>query len=256
MKRKTGIIAALLLLIIGCLSGCGNAIPEMTDEELHMVEEYAANLILKYDSNYQASVFTEEEKAVELAKLQQKAEVQKKIEEDKLKQQEKEQAEESQTENSTDSDSSEQVIEPAPDTDIDEFLELGPINVEYSGYQTVKSYPEATEDNDWQGITRATGNNMLVVFEFNITNTGVEDSLLDLTQRDARYGFKINDSMNKAPITTLLLNDFTNYRDTILAGETKAAVFIIEVSPDTAENLQSVQMNMKYNGEKGSLKLL
>lgn len=256
MKRKTGMIAVLLLFIIGCLTGCGNAIPEMTEEETRMVEEYAAQLILKYDHNYQPSVLTEQQKAVEIAKLEQKAQVQKKIEEDKKKQQENAQAEAADNADDSGSNTGSQVSEPLPDTDIDEFLELGPLSVEYSGYRILKSYPEAAEANDWQGITMATGNNMLIVFEYTITNTGVEDSVLDMTKRDVRYGFKLNDSLNKAPLTTLLLNDFTNYRDTILAGESKTAVLIVEVSPETAENLQSVQMNLKYNGGKGSLKLL
>lgn len=256
MKRKIGMIAVLLLSILGCLTGCGNAIPDMTEEETRMVEEYAAQLILKYDRNYQASVLTEQQKAAEIAKLEQKAQIQKKIEEDKKKQQENAKAEEDKNASENGSGTDSQISEPLPDTDVDEFLELGPMNVEYSGYRVVKSYPEATEVNDWQGITRATGNNMLIVFEYIITNTGVEDSVLDMTKRDVRYGFKINDSLNKAPITTLLLNDFCNYRDTVLAGESKKAVLIVEVSPETAENLQSVRMNLKYNGEKGSLKLL
>ena len=43
------------------LTGCTNAIPDMSDEHLQMVEEYAAQLLLEYHAGYEASVLTEEE---------------------------------------------------------------------------------------------------------------------------------------------------------------------------------------------------
>ncbi|MDE6714798.1 MAG: hypothetical protein K2K20_13820 [Lachnospiraceae bacterium] len=55
---STAFVGAVLMM---SLSGCGNAIPDMTEEQQSMVTEYAAQLLLKYDANYQSTILTEEQ---------------------------------------------------------------------------------------------------------------------------------------------------------------------------------------------------
>lgn len=50
MKRRT-ISGAAVLLAITFMTGCGNAIPELNDQQQELVVEYAAGMALKYDVN-------------------------------------------------------------------------------------------------------------------------------------------------------------------------------------------------------------
>ena len=47
-------VAALLMGMALMMAGCGNAIPEMTDEQLQEVGEYTAMLLLSHDVNYRS----------------------------------------------------------------------------------------------------------------------------------------------------------------------------------------------------------
>ena len=52
MKKR--MMSLLLLGMVGSmLTGCGKAIPEMTEEQHKLVVQYAADVLLKYDKNYQ-----------------------------------------------------------------------------------------------------------------------------------------------------------------------------------------------------------
>ena len=54
VKMRKKILAALLVGAAIMLAGCGNAIPDMTDEQLQEVGEYAAMLLLSHDVNYKS----------------------------------------------------------------------------------------------------------------------------------------------------------------------------------------------------------
>ena len=49
-KKITGIV--ILIFITAFAAGCGNKIPEMTEQQQELIVEYAAGTVLKYDKNY------------------------------------------------------------------------------------------------------------------------------------------------------------------------------------------------------------
>ena len=65
MNRATGITAAILTASL-LLSGCGNQIPDMTEEEQAMIVSYAAEVVERHDSNHPSRL--ESEEVVELKK--------------------------------------------------------------------------------------------------------------------------------------------------------------------------------------------
>ena len=88
-----------------------------------------------------------------------------------------------------------------------------------------------------------------------MTNNSGSDMMLDIASIDQHISFKV-DGRYKTALTTLLTDDFINYRDTIGAGETKQAVVIIEMSGDDAAAISSVTMKLKCNGETADKTLL
>lgn len=64
---KIAVVALFCTMLCGCIE-----VPPLTDEEMDIVAEYAAELLLKYDKNYRSSLLTEEELLLEGSKEEQK----------------------------------------------------------------------------------------------------------------------------------------------------------------------------------------
>lgn len=243
-------LSGVVLMLL--LNGCGNAIPDMTQEQQDMVTEYAAQLLLKYDANYKGTILTEEQSREAEEELIRDAELAALIQE----RQEMQQAAAGNESGGGGENPSE------PDTpvytDVDSFLGLSDsIEIEYAGYLVCDSYPEGTEANDWQGVARATStNSKLVVFTFTLKNVSGSDYLLDMASLGAKFSFRINGNITKTSLTTLLTNDLMMYRDTIPAGETINAVLLIEMPASDTENFTSIKMTMKLGDSRAETTLL
>lgn len=255
MKKFRILTTALLCAFV--LTACGeNVIPDLPEDDLRQVEEYAAKLLLKYDKNYKDKILSEEEIQKEEEALRKKAELALLVEEQKRQEEElaQQKAEEEAAQQEAEGQSTQQPAENLY-TDVDEFLGLSGVNIEYTGYEVCDSYPQ-TAENDWQGVAMATGNNKLVVFKFAVTNVSGMDYYLDMGSQSARVTFKVNGTATKSALTTLLTNDFLHYRGNIVADATEEMVMIMELPGSDAEQLSSVVMNLKVNGQTGKTTLL
>ncbi|MGN0346341.1 MAG: hypothetical protein ACI4DU_03550 [Lachnospiraceae bacterium] len=257
-KMNKSIFLLLGLLCGLLLTGCGNVIPELSEEEMDRVEEYAANLILKYDSHFQSDILTEEERQTVLAELERKAQLE--LEVQALKELEEQEAEDTASDADGDGESEGENGEPAVEepkyTDIDDFYGISGFDIRFSRYYSCDTYPANLEDNDWQGVTMATNGCKLIVFEFEAENITDSDQTLDFASIHPVFGFRINHNITKAILSTMQLEDMSIYRGTIPAGATENMVLIIEVSDDVASQLESVVMIMKLGAEKGELTIL
>lgn len=249
-KYVAGSIMALAVIM--ALGGCGNAIPDMTEEQHAMVTEYAAQLLLKYDVNYQGTILTEEQSREAEEAMIRDAELAALVQERQAMQQ-------AAVENQNSGEGGEPSEPEAPVyTDVDSFLGLsGSVEIEYAGYLVCDSYPESTQANDWQGVARATSSNSkLVVFTFTVTNVSGSDYMLDMASLGAKYSFRINGNVTKTSLTTLLSNDLMMYRDTIPAGESVEAVLLIEMPAADTESFTGIKMTMKLGDSRAETTLL
>ena len=255
-KSLTALLTASLLM-----GGCAfdDQIPDLKEDEMKMVEEYAAHLLLKYDENYKAAVLSSEamqaerERLMRLAAVQ--AEIRKMEEERAAREAEEKPAEGSSSEGSQDGEGGKKQSGPVF-TDIDDFFGLDGLEIEYSGFLAAKAYPDQLDTNDWQGVVTATNGNSLLVFRYTVTNTTAEDKYLDMVSLSPRFTFRINDSFSKASMMTVLLNDLAGYRDTVPAGESREAVLIVEVTEAQAQAVNKLTMIMRYGDERGEYSLL
>ena len=58
---KKGKVLGLIALSAILLTGCVDAMPELTAEQSDIIAEYAAGLLLKYSPRYQYRIVSEEE---------------------------------------------------------------------------------------------------------------------------------------------------------------------------------------------------
>jgi len=229
-----------------------------------MVEEYAAQLLLKYDKNYISTTMSEAMIEEERVALEHRAAVQAQIAEQRAQEllEEQTQATESGEGSSEGSgeggDGAEAAAAPVY-ADIDEFFGMDGVEISYAGYVVCDSYPTDLEENDWQGVARAGAGNQLIVFSYVVTNQTGDELTADLAGHHARFNFRVQSGagdVSKSALTTMLLSDLSIFRETLAPGESKTAVLIVEVTQDVASSLTGITMVMREDDARAELTLL
>ena len=58
---KKGKLIGVIVITAGLLTGCIDNMPDMTEEQSALIAEYAADIMLKYSSNYNYRIADEED---------------------------------------------------------------------------------------------------------------------------------------------------------------------------------------------------
>ena len=229
------------------LSGCFNAIPEMTEEEEKMVVRYMADAVVQNDVSYQSRLLNEEEKEAALAEEARKAEELKKIEEEQRLKEEKKKAEEGANSSQAPAEVVEKVYSVS---DMSNIMELEDVSFEYAGYETGEVYPMDIEDLGFGYSAHA--DSTLLVLSFNVTNTSSEDMELDLSKVKAKYRIKINDEKKYTPDFIPLNTIMTMFKDTVPAGSSVKLDLVYEIPNDI--DIDKLDLFL-INSEKESFKI-
>ncbi|MBD5544949.1 MAG: hypothetical protein HDR01_12130 [Lachnospiraceae bacterium] len=245
MKKKTKTLAVccMAVMLMG-VSGCGNAIPDMTEEQGAIVAEYAAGLLLKYDKNYTTRLVEKDEQAEEADS---------EAEAEELSAQDAEETEEPSVSENEIEDEKDGVSGVAATVNIGSFLGLGAVQVDYQGYEVVDSYAEG-DDLDIAFAMNASPGAKLVVTKFLLTNTGSEEAACDILSKDVRFRIKYG-AETKNALITMLSDDLSVLNTTIPAGESITAVLIIEAKAEEAENLPELSLLIRYQDDSVETKL-
>lgn len=243
-KKNTVCIAAMCAAFI--LSGCGNSIPDMTEQEQKIVAEYAANLLLKYDKNYEVKVV---DTTAYHAEEERKAEEARKAEEEAAKKEEAEKA----AEEAEASNAAEEIEQTA--ASIEEFYQLSNVQIQYSGFEIYNSYPEQAEDVDLYFAIGATDGNKLLVLNFDVTNVSGAETELNMLDTGAQFKIAVNGGKSQNALFTLLPDDLETYQGTLAADETVKTVLIVEVPTGESEAIESIALTAKSTEDSAQFKL-
>lgn len=250
MKKKIYCYSGVLLAGMLFLVGCGNEIPEMNEEERNMVVNYAADIVQKYDSNrltkFQMMTPSPEES------------IQEEESAEKVSEQEMPKEQENDFSGETDpSDTVEQVevidntTENAEAT-LDEAIMYDGFHFSYEGYETDESYPSAGTESYF--TMNATEGNDLLVLKFSASNQSESEETLDMIGKGIRFKIQINGETKNA-LTTMLLNDFANYKDMIPAGERIELVVICEIPKEQTGDISSLALIVKNEDKTATILL-
>lgn len=251
-KRVMGF--SLCMLMVTMLVGCGPIpeLPEMTEQQEKLVTEYAAGLLIKYDNAYDGGLLTEEALAKAEAKeieQREKAERQKQLAEEYVAKSEKAKQEKEEKKSKDKKDKEEAKEEPkgpvaiASDS-VAEFMGLEEFKLEYTGYETVKSYP-----SDGGGVFSVDAGNGkdLVVANFNLSNISGKAVEIDMFRSSTKFNLQLADGSIQQSCPTLLLDDFSVYKDNVDAGASSEVVLLFEVNEGSSLSGASIIVN----SEKG-----
>ena len=229
-----------VFIIVGmiiCLTGCSNQIPDLSEEDQNLVSEYAAQLLLKYDENFSPRLMTEEMVSENAAAEVVKEEVVEPVSDNLPTSSENTISnEQTQTEEVT------SLISGAQKMDLAKFLGLESLSISYIDSKTYDIYPE--KENEILTVNAEPGTK-IVVSRFAVTNTSATDVICDMLNKEVTYEITFDGEKKYKVLTTMLLDDFTTYSDTILANETKELVFLTEV-PEEVSQIDRVFLLLTY----------
>lgn len=219
------------------LYGCGNAIPELTQEEQDMVANYAAAALLKYDSGYQSRLLNDEqlekeetvrneirERAEEMADLEKEKELQKEEKELLTKTEKKEE--------------SVAVTDPA------EFLGLDGLSVSFNGVEFADQYPEG--EDDLYFVANASEGCKLAVLHLTILNHTSEVKSADIFDTNAYFKVSFDGENYHRIMSTLFAWDFSVYNEQIQPGESADTVILLELPEEECVNPDTVILYIRY----------
>lgn len=250
-EKKKSWVKILTIGVAGfCLTGCGNAIPEMTEQQQELVVEFAAGELLKFDQAHATrlvplEMIQEEEDQEEMSTPEENAEPS------------ADEANENEEhgEDGIPADDAvviDQTQEALPES-IDEFLGLTGVSITYTGHELTDSYPPEAADEVYFFMS-ATENNKLLVLKFQVENTTGGDMELDFAHSQTRYKIVVNGTEQNA-LTTMLLNDMAYYEGTLAAGESIELVLVGEVSNEQADQITSLELTMKSVDDTATISL-
>ena len=231
--KKIMILGAVTCL----LTGCGNAIPELTEEEASLIATYAADVVLESSKEGGSRLMDTEKEKARLEELSAKIEQLKK---DKASQEEESTQETGQPSYST--ASGVQRVE-----NIADFIGLEAFQVNYEGYEIVKSYA-ADREAEWEPTFDASAGKNLLVLKFNATNMTDAPAVLDVLNKDTMFSIRGDNGINNMSYVTMLLNDFSSAQDEIGAGESRQYVLITQID-ETITEVGSLSLHMKKGDE-------
>lgn len=246
MKKRLSFVLLAGSLIL-CLTGCKSAIPEMSEEEMGLVTEYAAGLLLKYDTNYQPMLLDDEKLAAEEDARQKVLEEAERRAAREAAKAEKKAKEESERENNGNNNSEAQEEIPAAPVNIAQFLELEQISLSCNGIEFKDTYPDSGDELFF--ALNASPGCKLAIVHLTLTNTGGSDSNIDVFSKEPRFKLSINGGEYHSIMTTLLENDFSVYAGTLAPGQSLDAVLVADIKEEECGQVNEASLSIRYNGE-------
>ena len=284
MKRV--IVLALICCMALCMAGC-DKVKDLSEEENHLIAEYAAEMLLKYNRKYHMKynpdavadeeitvsvtettteeTTTEEPTTEETTTEEVTTEKATTEKSDKDKDSTEEKTTESGSGDGDDhkvtpeipstEESSGVVADQGKDYDISEIIGEDNVSVKYAYYILADSYPSYDQDGVYIEIQAPSGHKLLVL-KFAIENKTNEEQNIDFYSKDIGYNIIINNSKTAKQMLTILIDDLYTYQTKLDASDRDEAVLLFSVSDTIASSLTDIKLKVSNkNGKEATLQL-
>lgn len=228
MKHLRYVLVILSLAFL--LTGCGT---EISEEQNRIIAEYAADLLLEYDVNYQSRLTEPGDEPEEQGTT------------------------EASTENTIGDSGTE---EPGTTTeaeaggteepensvsDIAGILGLEGVSITYADCTFTDSYPAGEPEESYVDLEADAGCK-LAVLRFRIQNQSEQDREVDLLHAQLDYQLLVNGSANAKPMLTILTEDLGTFQGTISPGQEQPAVLVFQVSESLVDEIDTLNLRITY----------
>lgn len=240
LKKIKGFLICMLCCVM--LTGCNDVI-DLTEEQSVMIAEYAAELLLKYDLNY-------EDRIIEGKREAEKNEEPVTTEDTAITEQTEEVTEE------TDEKESVEPEEPAVVTedDIARIAGIEGATITFKNYQVLDQYPANDKEDEYIHLEASSGYKLLVL-RFKVVNT--TEDVLNISMLDRAMEYRIVCNGNKAanPMLTILMDDLGTLETSLKSGEEQEAVLVFQISEDMKDALDTIELKVNYNDVESVIKI-
>ncbi len=239
------------------LTGCGT---DLTEQETRIIGEYAADLLLKYDVNYQErlSEDTQEDVATEATETTEATEATTEAATDTQDVPDTETEQNADTTENTESSSSEDdSVVPTVSgntSNIAAIVGLEGISVQYNRCMFLDRYPSLDQDGAFIYLEAEPGYK-LVVLKFDIINNTNEDKMVDLLDSGLDYRLVLNETKAAKPMLTILTDDLGTYKAVVPADTEQSAVLVFQMSDGLVDNIQSLNLRVMYQNQENTIQI-
>ena len=232
------------VVVSGLLSGCA-LFPEVdvTEEQSKLIAEYAAGLLLKYESGHQIGLEKISDEPLEEAPVEETAEAL--TEENSTIPEEPSDTEESLAAQEQAADAPE-AIQAGSAVPLAEAMGLSGFDVTYENYEICDIYPETESEDMFFSMQAAPGKELMIV-HFNLTNQSDSEQLCDMVDSDVMFRLVVNGNERINEQMTILLNDLKQYQDSVAGFGMADTVLVFEIEEGAQDSFESLQLLVKDN---------
>ena len=239
MKKGIIMVGAAMLLLTGCAGEVN-----LSESDNVRVAQYAADVLLKYDSNYKERLLTAKETKEAEEKLKLAAEKDAELKA-LLEANNKAKTQKTDVKQETSGEEGETINETVASYNINDVLKTDGFQFNYVGYDIVEAYPEMTEDNQNISVeVRAASGKKLLVIKVNVENTTAVSTECILFEKDITGSVVINGDVKSDSMVTMLLNDLGTLKSEIEPGVPYEAVLVFEVPEETVAEQLELNINI------------
>lgn len=252
---KKGKVLGLFAMSAMLLTGCIDAMPELTAEQSDIITEYAAGVLLKYSSNYNYKIADEEEVLAAMAARQEAVEPETETAAETEPETDIVQAEGEANQNTSpteaETETEAEQVQFVADLDFAAELGIDDLIIRYQSFEICSAYPG---DNTGFSVDAAQGKKLLVM-HFDMEGLPEEDVDCNLFDYEIKMRVNINDTGSTSVLSTLIPNDLGTYMDIVPAGEIVDVVAVAEIDDMTAEEIQTLTLHAASNSQSCTVKL-
>lgn len=240
MRKKRIIAIPVCMIGMMLLGGCGTEPYVLTEQEEAVIVNYSASVVAKFNT-YQKDGLTYT-LAEELESEEELIDTETIIEDDV----QGEEGFEGVDTSVADGESIDETEDAAQKVAMNDVFGADGLDIVYNGNEVKENY---VEENVYS--LEADAGKAYLILSFDIVNGSETDITLDnitsAPEFEACFISSEGEAWKVPAYSTILLNDFTTYAETIASGETKQAVIFFEVS-DTVTEVGQLTLQVKLDG--------
>lgn len=248
-------ITVIMVVALTLFTGCGNTadIPTLSDEQTELITEYAAGLLIKYNSLPDQNLLNPTQLEEEEKKEEEQREKERKRKEAEKEYLAAQEAKEQEKANKKNGNSSVKKAEEATIDNLAAFYDMDGFAIDYTGYKLCHSYPDEERDDFFLAM-EATDGKQLCILQFDVTNTNAEELDFDMFAKKPLFLLSLDGQDTIPAQSTLLLDDLAFYKGKIGAGASEQMILVFEINQDVTQPT-SIELTAKNGTQKGKTKL-
>lgn len=229
MKRN-GCLMLCLCLSAALLNGCSSA--DLSEENQDKVAEYAAEVVLKHDANYDKKLIDTEASATPTPSPE-------------VSQSPEATSEPTAAPETTVSEDGQQPEEtPVPEVSMDELYQLKDVSISYQSYEICSKYPKKSDFP----MTAKKGETFVVI-QFVAENKRAAKTKVDLIKRKIDYELMVGETPYNPTIAMLLNGGLNNFKTTLKPKEKQKVVLMYNI-PKSEANADTLTLTIKDGDKK------